>query len=154
MDYNGNDRGDRHGGGQWDRWNSNASHSSYYNQPTHRPYGQGFAIASLILGLLSVTVGCCGLGIPLGALGILFAIFVHRKGKRLDGTAKTGLTLSIIGFVIGVILTVYVFVSIPILMRDEAYREQLNAYFRLSTGMDFDEYLELIQENYGITFMQ
>lgn len=154
MDYNGNDRDDRYGGGQWDRWNSNASHNSYYNQPTHRPYGQGFAIASLVLGLTSVTIGCCGIALPLGALGILFALFVYRKGKRLDGTAKTGLTLSIIGFVLGIFLTVYAFVSIPILLQDDAYREQLNAYFRAGMGMDFDEYLEYIQESYGISFTE
>ena len=69
MNY-GSDRPDKDNG-QWDRWNSNASNSSYYNQPTHRPYNQGFAIASLVLGLLSVTLGCCGLSIPLGAMGIL-----------------------------------------------------------------------------------
>ena len=54
--------------GQRDRWNSSASNSSYYNQPTHRPYGQTFSIASAICGLLSMTTSCTIiLSLPLGA---------------------------------------------------------------------------------------
>ena len=67
QDQNGWNNWNQKDQGQWDRWDSSASNSSYYNQPTHRPYNQGFAIASLVLGLLSVTLGCCGLSIPLGA---------------------------------------------------------------------------------------
>lgn len=154
MDYNRGDRDNRYDDENWDRWNSNSSHSSYYNQPTHRPYGQAFTIASLILGLLSVTVGCCGISLPLGALGILFALLVRRKGKRMEGTARTGLILSIIGFITGILLTVYAFISIPFLMQNDAYREQFNIYFRAGTGMDFEEYLDYIQNYYGITFTE
>ena len=151
MDYN---RNNQNGSDQWDRWNSNSAHNSYYNQPTHRPYGQAFTIASLVLGLLSVTVGCCGISLPLGALGILFALLVRRKGRRMGSTAKAGLILSIIGFIMGILLTVYAFVSIPLLMQNDAYRERFNAYFRAGTGMDFEEYLEYIQNYYGITFTE
>ena len=154
MNYNHGNRDNRYDDENWDRWNSNSSHSSYYNQPTHRPYGQAFSTASLILGLLSVTIGCCGISLPLGALGILFALLVRRKGRRLEGTARTGLTLSVIGFTAGIFLTVYAFISIPVLMQNDAYRERFNAYFRIGTGMDFDEYLEYIQNSYGITFTE
>ena len=154
MDHNQNGRDNRYDDQQWDRWNSDASHSSYYNQPTHKPYGQGFTIASLILGLLSVTIGCCGISLPLGALGLFFALMVRRKGKRMNSTAKAGLTLSIIGMVMGVALAVYALVSLPVMMRDDAYRERLNIYFRAGTGMTFDEYLEYLQNSYGITFTE
>ena len=49
----------------WDKWDSNASHSSYYNQPTHTPYDQGFSIAAVVCGLLSITLSCCPLSLPL-----------------------------------------------------------------------------------------
>ena len=154
MDYNRGDRDNRYDDRHWDRWNSNSSHSSYYNQPTHRPYGQAFAVASLVLGLLSITIGCCGISLPLGALGILFALLVRRKGKRMNSTAKAGLIMSVIGFVMGILLTVYALVSIPIMMQNDEYRERFNTYFRAGTGMDFEDYLEYIQDYYGITFTE
>lgn len=154
MYYNQGNRDNPYDDENWDRWNSNSSHSSYYNQPTHKPYGQAFSTASFVLGLLSVTVGCCGISLPLGALGILFALLVRRKGRQLQGTARTGFILSVIGFTAGIFLTVYAIISIPILMQNDAYRERFNAYFRIGTGMDFDEYLEYIQNSYGITFTE
>lgn len=152
MNYNQGDRDNRYDDENWDRWNSNSSHSSYYNQPTHRPYGQAFAIVSLVLGLLSVTIGCCGISLPLGALGILFALLVRRKGRRMESTARAGFILSIIGFIMGIFLTIYAFISIPFLMQNDESRELFNIYFRAGTGMDLEEYLEYIQNNYGITF--
>ena len=85
--WNGNDR--------QDRWNSNASNSSYYNQPTHRPYGQSFSIASAVCGLLSMTTSCTiVLSLPLGALGILFAVLAYRAKKKINNTCVTGIILS------------------------------------------------------------
>lgn len=142
MGYNGNDQDNRYDDRQWDRWNSNASHSSYYNQPTHRPYGQAFTVASLICGMLSITIVWSGLSFWLGSLGILFALLVRRKGKRMSGQAQMGLTLSTIGFALGIFLIVYIIASLPTLLRNEAYMEQLNTFFRAGTGMDFEEYLK------------
>ncbi len=125
---------------QWDRWNSDASNSSYYNQPVHRPYGQAFSYASFIMGMLSVTIGCCGLSIPLSALGVLFALLAHRKGRRMNSTAKSGLVLSCIGAVLGVCLAVYSFLAMPGIMKQfqalsqsqseaSPYGELLNRYY-------------------------
>ena len=103
MDYNRNDQNNRSGGNdQWDRWNSNSSNSSYYNQPTHEPYGLRFSYASCALGLLSISLGCCGLSLPLGALGMVFALLVYRKGQRLNNTARLGLIMSSTGFAFGI----------------------------------------------------
>lgn len=150
MDYN---RNNQNGDNQWDRWNSNASHSSYYNQPTHKPYGQAFTIASLVCGLLSITIGFCGLALPLGALGILFALLTYRKGKRMDGTGLSGLITSSLGCALGVLIIVFVFLSqrfMPLLLRqelqDDTTRQQMeymyDSLFRDSLGMEFEEYLE------------
>ena len=133
MYYNQGNRDNQYDDENWDRWNSNSSHNSYYNQPTHKPYGQAFSIASFVLGLISVTVGFWGISLPLGALGILFALLVRRKGRRLKGTARAGLILSIIGFIMGVLFIVYVFVSIPVLMQNDVFRERFNAYFHIGT---------------------
>ncbi len=63
----------------------------------------GFAIASLVLGIISV-VCCCfyPLGLTLGALAIIFAIIDRRQHGVFNGLATAGLVLGIIGAAIGV----------------------------------------------------
>lgn len=133
---------------QWDRWNSNASNSSYYNQPTHKPYGQGFTMASVTCGILSITTCCTGiLPLPLGALGILFAVLVYRKGKKLNSACVMGITASCIGIAVGLMLTVYSFAMLPTLLENEAFRSQFDMLVRQMYGMDLEEFLKL----YGYT---
>lgn len=142
-DQNNWDRNDQ----QMDRWNSNASNSSYYNQPTHRPYGQGFIIASMICGVLSVTACCTGiLSLPLGALGILFALLTYRKGKKLNGTALTGMVLSAMGIITGISMTIYSFYTLPEMMQDPFFRSQVDSLTEQMYGMDFAEFMK---EFYG-----
>ena len=136
--------------GQQDRWNINASNSSYYNQPTHRPYGQTFSIASAICGLLAMTTSCTIiLSLPLGALGILFAVLAHRTKKKMNTTCVTGIALSCVGLVSAVSMIVYSFVMLPSLMENEAFRNQVNAVSQQLYGMDFDVFME---ETYGYSF--
>lgn len=150
MDYNqgsGNQNNN-----QWDRWNSNSSNSSYYNQPTHKPYGQGFIMASVTCGILSITTSCTGiLPLPLGALGILFAMLVYRKGKRMNSACMMGITTSCVGIAIGLMLTIYSFASLPFLLKDETFRNQLDMLTRQMYGMELQEVLEILEEQYGYT---
>ncbi|MCM1063899.1 MAG: DUF4190 domain-containing protein [Eubacterium sp.] len=148
MDYNQNDQNSwQRDDQQRDRWNSSASNSSYYNQPTHRPYGQGFIIASMVCGVLSVTACCTGiLSLPLGALGILFALLTYRKGKKMNGSALTGIVLSTMGIVTGVSILVYSFRTLPDMMRDPMFRSQMDAIMEQMYGMDLEEFM---REYYG-----
>lgn len=143
MDYGQNNRNNENNG--WDRWNSNASNSSYYNQPTHTPYDQGFSIASLVMGILSITLGCCGVSIPFGALGILFAVLCYRRGKSLNSNARFGLCISVAGCIYGIVMLVYTFVvRIPALLQDPAYLNQMNQLYQTLFGMDFQEYMQYL----------
>lgn len=145
MDYNQNSQNNQNN--QWDRWNSDSSNSSYYNQPTHRPYRQGFMLASGICGFLSVTTCCTGIfSLPLGALGILFAVLAYRKGKKLNGTCVAGIVLSCLGIIAGVVTIVSSLLMIPEMMKNDLYREQLDSVTEQMYGMDFAEFLE---EFYG-----
>lgn len=148
MGYNQNDQNSwDNGNQQMDRWNSSASNSSYYNQPTHRPYGQGFIIASMICGILSVTACCTGiLSLPLGALGIIFALLTYRKGKRMNGSALTGIMLSTMGIVTGISMLIYSFVTLPRMMQDPFFRSQVDSITEQMYGMNFAEFL---REYYG-----
>lgn len=137
------------------RWNTSPNDSSYYNQPTHKPYGQSFATASNVCGILSLaTCQIPFLAIPLGALGLFFASFVYRKHKpevASDGSLikkkskmPMGFVLSLAGLVISCIMTVYVIVNLPELvqevMQDEALMQQLDAMTQSLYGMDFSEF--------------
>lgn len=145
MDYNTNGRDN----GQWDRWNSSASNSSYYNQPTRAPQGQKFILASFLCGLLSVTVCACGFSLPLGALGILFALLASRRGKPMDGVCRAGLTLSVIGTVMGVVIVIasqaYLFylISLP-----ESAQLPNGTQIQYSSDNYLGRYFELLDQTY------
>ena len=150
MDFNQNQRNQQNNDGSWDHWNSNASNSSYYNQPTHRPYGQAFTIASGICGLLSVTACCTGiLSLPLGALGILFAALTYRKGKKMNSACLVGMVSSCVGIISAVIMTINTFTMLPTLMENESFRYQLDTMTQQMYGMDFKTFME---EFYGYSF--
>ncbi len=78
-------------------------------QPAYQAYmevkskSRGFAVASLVLGILSV-VCCCFLYVTLAMaiLSIIFAIVSRRKMGYFDPLALAGLILGIIGAVFGV----------------------------------------------------
>ena len=149
MDFN-NNQNQQNNNGQWDRWNSNASNSSYYNQPTHRPYGQGFMIASGICGLMSVTACCTGiLSLPLGALGILFAALTYRKGKKMNSACLIGVVSSCLGIVSAIVLMINTFAMLPTLVENDAFRSQLDVVTQQMYGMDFKTFME---EFYGYSF--
>lgn len=144
MDYNQNNNNE-----QWDRWNSSASNSSYYNQPTHRPYGQSFTIASNVCGILSMMTGCFALfSMPLGALGILFSSLAHRKGRKPYPSSNIGIVFSCIGLVSALVTIISSFATLPNLMKNEAFRSQFDQVTEQMYGMDFAEFME---EYYGIT---
>ena len=145
MDFNQNNQNNQQNNDRknWDRWNSNASHSSYYNQPTHAPYDRGFAIACLIMGILSMTSACCGFSLPLGALGVLFAVLCKRKGKPLNSYCQTGLVLSVLGIIIQILLMIYIIFS---MLYDPQFMEQLNQTSQIIYGMDFNE---LLRQSFG-----
>ncbi|MGN1196555.1 MAG: hypothetical protein ACI4TA_03035 [Acetatifactor sp.] len=123
----------------WDHWDSNASHSSYYNQPVHTPYDQGFAKASLVMGFLATIFSCWGLSLPFGSLGILFAMLCKRKGRKLNSNCRTGLVLSVIGIVSGLLLIIY---CVYMMMNSPEFMNQLNAITQSLYGMDFNEMLQ------------
>lgn len=150
MDYNQNN-GNQNGSDQWDRWNSNASSSSYYNQPVRNTgRGQGFTMASITCGILSITACCTGImSLPLGALGILFAALVYRRGSQLNAPCIAGILFSCIGIATGLFMTVYSFLMLPTFLKNDAFHSQLDAMTEQMYGMDFEEFMETF---YGYTF--
>lgn len=95
---------------------------------------QGFATASLVLGIISLFSAFCCCPFIFSALGILFALLSKGAEKVLRDKARTGLLLSIIGMVVSVVLTIFTLVMPFVLIKTnpeykklfiEKYEEQL-----------------------------
>lgn len=119
-----------------------------YYQSAPNPFQKNiFAAASLMLGIFSATSCCTGiLSLPLGALGILFAILTYRKGKSLHTLSIVGIVFSAIGVLSSLFMLIYTFVALPTLMQNETFRQQMNAVSEQMYGIEFDE---LMEEAYG-----
>ncbi|HCB94992.1 MAG: DUF4190 domain-containing protein [Ruminococcus bromii] len=99
--------------GQNNYYSQQAGYQSQYNQPVgnayqqqqyasyEQPSGKGFAIASLVLGIVSVCT-CCG-GLLPSVLGLIFGIISKSKQSENNGMAIAGIILSSIGIVISLI---------------------------------------------------
>lgn len=107
---NGNSTSDNY----WNQYNQQNFNNQQnpYNQPNPGYYPQrhmnnSMAIASLVMGILSIVLICCGFSFFFGALGILFAL-LSRKEAAMDPQAKIGLGLSIGGTVMSLVLIIVV----------------------------------------------
>lgn len=66
------------------------------------------SVASMVCGIVSITLCCTGiLSIPVGALGILFAILTKRLGQKMSAHSMTGVILSCIGIALGLFMLIY-----------------------------------------------
>jgi hypothetical protein len=90
------------------------------NYTTQRPQpGSGLAVASLILGILSIVSFCFWfLAIPLGVVAAILGWVARgqvRRGEASgDGMAKAGLILGIIGAALSLILTIAAFAGLHV----------------------------------------
>lgn len=90
-----------------------------YNGPRK---SNNMALASLILGILSIVLCCCGgFGVILGAVGIVLAI-LSRGSEPMETSAKVGLGLSIGGIVLGILVLIMSFAFAG----SDQFRNELN----------------------------
>lgn len=88
--------------------NYNYSNADYYDQQ-QPPQSNGYAIAAMILGILSIPLGCCyGLGIIFSIIAIVMAFLAKKNnGGSFGGMALTGLICACIGILFGVLFWVF-----------------------------------------------
>ena len=102
-----------------------------------QPGGNGFGIASMVLGILALVFFCGCLNIPLAIISIIFAIIhINRKTGSI-GFAIAGIVTSVISVILTVIMIV-VFLVAGVGTTSLMYSETLPfEYF-----MDGDDYFE------------
>ena len=122
---------------RWTDWDARCPHKEdstrnpYYNQPTHSPYkGQGFAVASMVCGILSMTLTCLAI-VPLilGAFSLIFASLAYRKGRRRNNLIFYGLVSSGVGIISAIIMLVQIFAVQPDGTQFGAYQQYLQEYY-------------------------
>lgn len=70
---------------------------------------KGFAITSMVLGIISLVLFCIWyISVPCSILAIIFAILSLKSSKK--GMAIAGLTTGIIGFILMVLIYIFVFI--------------------------------------------
>ncbi|MCM1044862.1 MAG: DUF4190 domain-containing protein [Candidatus Gastranaerophilales bacterium] len=115
-----------------------------YNNMRNRSV-DGFAVASMICGVLSLVLCCSALlSLALGAMGILFAVLSNRKGKAMPGMSIAGISTSIVGMALGLFMSFYyIFAAmLPGMLRQPEFRDQMDSLYEEAYGMDMDEFME------------
>lgn len=104
-------------------------------QDSMPPQPDGFSSAALVLGILSLVLCCCCyVSIPLGALGILFAI-LSKRGSLMSGRSRAGLGLSIAGLCLTLLMTVSMVLTV---LRDNTFWDTLEDTMKYYQGKDYD----------------
>ena len=90
----------------------------------------GFATASLVLGIVGLATGCCVYTpIICGALAMIFALLSRGGERTMSVRAKTGLGLGIAGVVCGILLIVVSF--IVVIVQYGGFENYMNAYMEI-----------------------
>ena len=84
----------------------------------------GFAVASLVLGIISIVLSCCTwAGLICGIVGLILAIIAKRAGNE-ETICTAGLILCVIGLALSIILLI---VSL-VLAGSPEYQDFINKY--------------------------
>ncbi|MDO4254176.1 MAG: DUF4190 domain-containing protein [Kocuria sp.] len=131
----------------------NDANQNPYDQPYVAPPvtpGRGLAIASVVLGVISVLLFFLGLTFLLAVLGLVFAIIALVKARKVPGSRKgmsiTGLVLNIIGLILGgIALIFWVFVGGAALqiLQDPAGQECITQY---TEDQNMEKYRQCIEQ--------
>lgn len=111
----------------------NGGNFNYTPQPEQpqKDAGHGLAIASLVLGILSIISCCCWwLSVLLGVVGIVLAIISKSKSStgKMETLALVGLILSIIGAVLAIVYIVWAVAYMQTSDYQDALDQIMNSY--------------------------
>lgn len=129
-------------------YNNNQWQQESIPQPA-KADSNNFAIASLICGIISILL-CFTIifSLPLGALGIIFAVLSKRRTMKLAPSALVGSILSSISVAFSILMVIFSVLFMKNYSNNPSFREKLNELYVETYGVTLDDYLE---EN-GIRF--
>jgi hypothetical protein len=126
--------------GNWYNDSQNNNTNNTYGGYSVRRKTNGFEIASMVMGILSIITCCFGIfSLPLGALGILFALLSRRKGSSMSGLSITGIVTSVIGMLLGILI---ILGAILTLSNSDFREKYIDPVYEQTYGMDFEEFME------------
>ena len=104
-----------------------------YNNTTNRmpqntdKNSNGLAIASLVLGIVSI-VTCCVGGFMFGSLGIILALLSKGKEQKYDTKAKVGIVTSITGMVLGIVIIILLIIDVAVFSGSNGFDNIMQYY--------------------------
>ena len=124
----------------------NNEYNNFVSNPPMPAKTNGFAIASLILGISSIVLCCCYLGAITGPLAVVFGFLAKNKIRNSGGTEKgdglalAGIITGFVGFGIFVLFIVLALVGAGGQLFSREYWEQMIENSRQNGGgsTDFD----------------
>lgn len=126
------------------------------------PVKNRFSQASLVCGILAIITILTGvLPIFFGSLSIIFGILSKKGNAPYDTNAKVGFGCGTAGFLMSVAFMAMTFMLLPTLLKDEAFRQQLDTTYEQVYGVDFEEFFEIytgrevdVDELFGGDFLE
>ena len=115
--------------GQNNNYQDYTTEQQNYYQPQGEPPKKTnvLAIVGMILGILSILLGCCGwYSLLLGIPGLICSILSRKQGK--SGMAVAGIVCSIIGIIIGILMTVIALGLLALVGSTGEYQELMQYY--------------------------
>lgn len=124
-------------GGAYQSAQADAENISEVIENLSKPRTMIYSVLSLILGIASFILCCCGgwFGLGLGVLAIVFSIVSRRHLGYFDGMSIAGLVLGICGTVFGLVVVALNFLTASGML--DAYLEQFFLEMEEDLGGDF-----------------
>lgn len=116
-----------------------------------KPGGDSLSMAAMLLGILSVSMVFMLMfhfSLIFGSIGIVLAVLSKGKSDKIIGKAKTGIICAAIGIAISFSLCCSAFVA---LYTNPELMEQVNGVFEEWYGMSYEDMMETILDNNGIS---
>ncbi len=107
---------------------TNNQQYSYQPQQQQPPKQSNvLAIVGMIFGIISIPAGCCGwYSLILGIPGLVCSILSRKQGK--SGMSVAGIVCSVIGIIIGVLMTVLAYLMIALVASDPEFQQIFEMY--------------------------
>ncbi|SDB07448.1 DUF4190 domain-containing protein [Eubacterium oxidoreducens] len=116
----------------------NAQNNNYSQDYEENKNGNGFAVASLVLGIISLVIFCVGFNIILAILAIVFgAVALHKCNKK--GMAIAGIVTGIVSIALFLVVCLVIGASFMSVINEGGFEDFDDLYNYYNNGGNIDE---------------